>query len=125
MTWLLWVALVATLPLPYFMIESGRVPAAQLFLLAAVTTPLAITDPSFTTRFAATFFVAQSLLYGILLYVLARLGAGLIVQRVAPRWHGLALAVIAVLLTVMALSDVYHAPLSHGPGRTNLVGVFQ
>jgi hypothetical protein len=125
MTWLLWPALVATLPLPYFMIESGRVPAAQLFLLAAVTAPLMVTDPSFTTRFVATFFVAQSLLYAVLLYLLARLGAGLIERRVPRRRRGLVLAAIAALLVAMALSDVYRAPLSHGPGPTNLIGVFQ
>ena len=125
MTWVLWLVAVATLPLPYFMIDSGRVPAAQLFLLAAVTAPLMVTDPSFTTRFVGSLFLAQSLLYGAALYLLARLGAGAIAHRTAPRRRGLAVAVIAAALAVMALCNVYRAPLSHGPGATNLMGVFR
>ena len=68
MTWLLWLVFIFTLPLPYFMIEAGRMPAAQLMLFAALTAPLAITDPGFTTRFVAALFVAQALLYCGLLY---------------------------------------------------------
>jgi hypothetical protein len=120
MTWILWLALVASLPLPYFMIESGRVPAAQLFLFAAVTTPLAVTDPGFTTRFVAALFIVQSLLYGPLLYLLARTAA----RRVAPRRRALVTGVVLALLAVVAMLDVYRAPLSHGPGPTNIVGVF-
>jgi|SRR5262245_64942904 len=125
LTLALWLILVATLPLPYFMIDSGRVPAAELFLLAAVTTPLVISDPSVTTKFVATLFIVQSLLYALLLYLLARLGAGQIERRTPRRLHGIVLAALAVLLVGVGLFEVYRAPLSHGPGPTNLVGVFR
>ena len=120
MTWVVWLALICTVPLPYYMIESGRIPAAQLFALAVVTAPLAITDPSFTTRFVAALFIAQSLLYGALLYLVARAVA----RRVPPRRRALLTAVAIALLAGVALLDVYRAPLSHGPGPTNIVGVF-
>lgn len=120
MTWTLWLALVCSLPLPYFMIESGRVPAAQLFLFAAVTTPLAITDPGFTTRFIAALFIVQSLLYGTLLYLVARTAA----RRVPPPRRALFTGVALALLAVVAMLEVYRAPLSHGPSATNIVGVF-
>lgn len=125
MTWALWLMLVATLPLPYFMIDSGRVPAAQLFLLAAVTTPLVVSDPSFTTKFIAALFVIQSVFYALVLYVLARLGARLIERRAPRRLHVAVLTALAMLLIGVALFEVYRAPLSHGPGPTNLVGVFR
>jgi hypothetical protein len=125
LTWTLWLLAVATVPLPYFMIDSGRVPAAQLFLLAAVTTPLMVTDPSYTTRFIASLFIAQSLLSALALYLLARLAAGAIARWTEPRQRGLAVAVIAVALIALALCSVYRAPLSHGPGATNLLGVFR
>ena len=120
-TWILWLLLACTLPLPYFMIESGRVPAAQLFIFAAVTAPLAVTDPGFTTRFVAALFIGQSLLYGGLLFLVARA----LVRRVPPQRRDFLIAGVAALLAVMALCHVYRAPLSHGPGATNLTGVFR
>jgi hypothetical protein len=120
-TWVLWLLLVCTVPLPYFMIESGRVPALQLFVFAAVTAPLAFTDPGFTTRFIAVLFIVQSLLYGALTFLLARW----VVRRVPHQRRDVLVAAVAVLLAIVALCDVYRAPLSHGPGATNLNGVFK
>lgn len=121
MTWILWLGLVCCLPLPYFMIESGRVPAVQLFLFAGLTTALAITDPGFTTRFVAALFLVQSLLYGTLLYLLARAA----LRRVPAPHRALVVGAALALLAAVAMLDVYRAPLSHGPGRTNIVGVFR
>jgi len=124
MTWILWAVLVCTLPLPYFMIETGRVPAAQLFLFTALTVPLSVTDPGFTTRFVAALFTVQALLAGALLYLLARWIAARIDGWMPRRGRAPAVAAVAALLVALALSDVYRAPLSHGPGLTNIFGVF-
>jgi hypothetical protein len=118
--WWLWLVLIGTVPLPYFMIENGRVPAVQLFIFAAVTAPMVVSDPGFTTRFVAALFLAQSLFYGATLYLLAR-GAA---RHVGPRRRGALAAAAALALGLLALCDVYRAPLSHGPGATNIVGVF-
>lgn len=120
--WALFAVAVCTVPLPYFMIETGRVPALQLFVFAAVTAPLVISDPGFTTRFIAALFLSQSIGYGALLYLVARSAS----RRIkAPGLRAVTLAgVVAVLATVAALA-VYRAPLSHGPGPTNLLGVFR
>lgn len=121
MIWSLWVVLVLTVPLPYFMIETGRVPAAQLFLFAALTAPLALSDPGFTTRFVATLFLAQSLFYGVVLYAVARA----VGRTVRPSRRMPVLLALVLILAVAALAlELYRAPLSHGPGRTNLLGVF-
>jgi len=120
-TSVLWLVLVCTVPLPYFMIERGRVPVAQLLVFAAVTAPLVFTDPGFTTSFVAGLFLAQALIYGTLLYLVARL----VVRRVPPHRRDLVVAAVAVLLAVIALCNVYRAPLSHGPGATDLNGVFR
>lgn len=120
--WALFALAICTVPLPYFMIETGRVPALQLFVFAAVTTPLVITDPGFTTRFIAALFLSQSLGYGALLYLAARGTA----RRIAtPRLRLAVLAGAIVVLGTVALFRVYRAPLSHGPGPTNLLGVFR
>lgn len=124
MTWLLWLVFLFTLPLPYFMIESGRVPAAQLILFAALTAPLAITDPGFTTRFVAALFVAQALLYSGLLYVLARLTVRALERHLAPARRAPVIVAVIIVLAAAASFDLYRAPLSHGPGATNWLGVF-
>ena len=98
-------------------------PAAQLFIFAAVTAPLVITDPSFTTRFVSALFISQSLLYGSVLFIIARRIARTLAAR--PRGRRLAaVAIIAAVLLTLSWFDVYIAPLSHGPGATNLRGVF-
>lgn len=120
--WALFAVALCTVPLPYFMIETGRVPALQLFVFAAVTAPLVVSDPGFTTRFVASLFLSQSLGYGALLYLLARSAS----RRIGtPRLRLGVLAVAVAVLATVALLKVYRAPLSHGPGSTNLLGVFR
>lgn len=120
-TWFLWLVLVLLLPLPYFMIDSGRIPAAQLFMYAALTAPLTFTDPGFTTRFIAGLFLSQALMYGALLYV----GSQRVSQRVPAARRVLVVLGIAVLLGAFSLLNVYRAPLSYGPGPTNIVGIYK
>lgn len=119
--WSLWAIFCLTLPLPYFMIESGRVPAASLAVFSALTVPLALTDPSLTTRVIAALFTAQTLLYGGALLIAARL----IGNRLPPARRLAMVAGIAVALALLALSPVYVAPLSHGPGSTNWFGLWR
>lgn len=119
--WSLWVLFALTLPLPYYMIEAGRVPWVSLFVFAVLTLPLAFTDPSLTTRVIGGLFAAQTLLYGGGLYLVARLlGA-----RIPPLRRVAMVTGIAVALLLLALCGVYVAPLSHGPGRTNWFGLWR
>ncbi|MEO8605696.1 MAG: hypothetical protein ABI629_24215 [bacterium] len=119
--WLLWLAFVLFVPLPYFMVEIGRVPAAQLFMFAAVTTPLLFTDFGFTTQVVAGLFLLQSFLFGLLLWLLA-----VVVVRYLPvaRQTLIALALVAALAG-LALAPVYRAPLSAGPLPTNWFGLWR
>jgi len=119
--WLLWVLACLALPLPYFMVEIGRIPAVQLFGLAAVTVPLAITDPTFTTRLVAMLFTGQAAGYAGLLYV----GAWLVAARLPAARRGAVVLGIGVGLAGLALAPVYVAPLSYGPTATNWVGIWR
>ena len=118
--WSLWGLFCLTLPLPYFMIETGRIPAVSLFVFAVLTVPVAVTDPSLTTRVIGGLFAAQTLLYGGGLYIAARL----VGARIPARRRLLVLVALAIALTMLALCRVYIAPLSHGPGRTNWLGLW-
>ncbi len=118
--WLLFALFAALLPLPYYMIEAGRIPAVQLAVFTAFTAPLVWTDPSLTTRTIALLFAVQTLLYGALLYI----GARAIARRIAPGRRAALFVGVAVALAALALLDVYHAPLSHGPSATNWFGIW-
>lgn len=118
--WSLWAIFCLTLPLPCFMIESGRIPLVSLLVFAGLTVPLAFTDPSLTTRFVAGLFAVQTLVYGGVLYLAARLlGARIPARRRVP-----VVVVVAFALALVALRAVYIAPLSHGPGPTNWFGLW-
>lgn len=119
--WSLWGLLALALPLPAFMIETGRVPLASLAVFSALTVPIAFTDPSFNTRFMAGMFALQTLLYGGALAVVARLLA----QRLPPTRRLAMVTGIAAALLLLALSPIYVAPLSHGPGATNWLGLWR
>ena len=118
--WSLWLVLILTLPLPYFAIESGRIPAVQLFLFAAMTAPLLVTDFGITTGVLGALFIFQALLYGGLLFLLA----GWFATRIPPSRRGAALLGLTVALVGLALLPVYLAPLSHGPGPTAWLGLW-
>ena len=119
--WSLWGLFCLTLPLPYFMIEVGRVPLASLAVFSALTVPIVWTDPSFNVGFIAAIFALQTLLYGGALAVVARL----IGRRLPPPRRRAMVTGIAAALVLLALSPVYVAPLSHGPGATNWLGLWR
>ena len=115
--WLLWGLLCVLLPLPYAVIESGRIPALQLAMFAALTVPLAFSDPSLTTRVIAGLFTVQALGWGALLFVAARL--------LAARLPPAALLALGAGLLLLAGTSVYVAPLSAGPLPTNWLGLWR
>jgi tetrahydromethanopterin S-methyltransferase subunit C len=96
------------------------VPLASLLVFAALTVPLAFTDPSLTTRVIGTLFAAQAVLYAWLLYIAARL----LSRRIPPTRRAATVIGVAVALLLLALCAVYVAPLSHGPGSTNWFGLW-
>lgn len=118
--WLLWIGLVLTLPLPYFAIESGRIPAVQLFLFAALVGPVMVTDLSLTTGVLGSLFATQSVFYGVALWFVA----GWVSDRIPPTRRGAALVGVTVGLLLLAALPVYVAPLSYGIGSTNWRGLW-
>jgi hypothetical protein len=118
--WLLWIGLVITLPLPYFAIEPGRIPAVQLFLFAALVVPLMVSDLSLTTGVLGSLFATQALFYGAVLWFVA----GWLSERIPPTRRGAALIGVMVGLLLLAALPVYVAPLSYGIGSTNWRGLW-
>lgn len=112
--WVLWIGFVLFLPLPYNGIQSGRIPAVQLFLFTGLVGPLMVTDLGLTSGVLGTLFTAQSLLYGIGLWYAARW----ISRRVPPPRRTAVLLATGGALLAITLLPVYVAPLSAGPEAT-------
>ena len=120
--WLLWLVFFITVPLPYFAIEVGREPGAQLLVFAVATGAMAATEPSGMTAFVTGLFWAQALMYAGLLHLVAWL-----IARQVPTARGRAwlVAGLAAVLAVASLFPIYVTPFSRSGVRSNLIGVFR
>ncbi len=70
--WIIWLALAALTPVPFFMIEGGWMPLYRLVALAALTSAAVATDPGFDSYLAAGLLVPQALGYCALAGLVAR-----------------------------------------------------
>jgi hypothetical protein len=122
---LLWLALLVALPVPYWLFETGRVPTLWLGELTAFVLAMLLSEGGMVTRIVASLFVAQTLLF---------VGVTWVIARYAARWIGvlrsenarMAAAVgVIVLLLVIALSPVYRSPLVAGGDAVNVIRLFE
>ncbi len=119
---ILWVAFAATVPLPFFLVETGWVPAVRLLLLAGVHgAVIAVEGTQGTVAIAAALLLAQAALGLAALWVLAwGLAQGL--SRGSPRRAAAATwAVVALALFVTTAFDLYRTPFRTPALRGNLL----
>jgi hypothetical protein len=108
---LLWLALAATLPLPFWLVERGWVPALRLVLLAAVLVGLRLAEGgSGVVDLLAGLALAQALLAAGVLALLARLLARGLARLPAPASRVAALLLVVALVGVAASVDLYRTP---------------
>jgi hypothetical protein len=121
---LLWLSLLATLPLPYFMVDVGRMPALWLAWVAAFTTASALLDGLQGTWRIALLFIAQTGIYAALLYGVARLAATALHRHVPERARIPAIAGIVALLFAVACLPIYRNYLVNYDPRMRIFDVF-
>jgi hypothetical protein len=108
---LLWLALAATLPLPFWLVESGHVPALRLALLAAVLVGLRLAEGgSGVVDLLVGLALAQALLAVAVLALLARGLARGLARLPAPAAPLAALVLVVALVGVAASVDLYRTP---------------
>jgi hypothetical protein len=123
---LLWLALAATLPLPFWLVERGWVPALRLALLAAVLVGLRLAEGgSGVVDLLAGLALGQALLAAALLALLAReLARGL--ARLPARAAPVALLLLVVALFGTAASfDLYRTPFRTQALRGSLLDLLE
>jgi hypothetical protein len=123
-TLVLWLTSLMTVPVPYFAVERGREPVAQLLVFATVTSAAALGDPDFAAQTIAGLFVVHSLLYAGLFYVVARVLARRLgsIASVPIRCGLLTVAVAALL--ALGLSGAFVTPFARSGRRGSLLDLF-
>ncbi len=126
MRWLVFAALFFLAPLPFFLVEAGRVPAARMFQLTAYLVALVGEEGGQGAVVAAAWLIgSQALLYAVALFAAAGLiAAGLIRvgSGVAPL---VSLVLIAIALMGSLVMEPYVTPFSLVSPTNGLSGVYR
>ena len=120
----LWAALLLALPVPYWVLEGGRVPTVWLLEVAGYSLAALIAEGGSIVALISGLFVAEAILAVFTLRVVAGLLASTIERRIAPGRRTLAVVLITGGLLAGALLPIYATPLVEGGRSVNLFGVF-
>jgi len=112
--WLLWLGLVVALPLPFYLVETGAVPALRLALLTGVVLAvIAVEGAQGAVAIAALLLGLQLLVYLLALWVVAGALAR-VLAALSPRTR----AVLAAGLVLLGLAAAAIFPIYTTPFRT-------
>lgn len=124
--WALWLGLVVALPLPFYLVETGAVPALRLALLTGVVLAvIALEGAQGAVAIAALLLGLQLLAYLLALWVVAGVLARALAAR-SPRSRA-ALVAVLVLLGLAAASafPIYATPFRTQALRGRLLDVLE
>lgn len=124
--WLLWIALAFAVPVPFFLVETGAVPAVRLLFLAGVHVAVIASEGARgAAGIAAALLAIQGLVALAVLWGAAALGVAAI-RRLAPRRIGLVtLLIVAAGLVLTASVDLYRTPFRTTSLRGSLLEIFE
>lgn len=124
--WILWLGLAATLPLPFFLVVSGRVPPLRLVELGAACVAIMAAEGSQgVIGILALLLLGQAIFYLTLLWLVATA-----LCRLAERFgrRGLAIFTLAALFAAVlstAVLDLYRTPFRCDAPTANLIHVYR
>jgi glucan phosphoethanolaminetransferase (alkaline phosphatase superfamily) len=124
--WVLWGTFVLLIPLPFFLVETGVVPAARILMLASVVVALlAAEGAQGTAGILAVVLVVQASVYvALLLWIADRTSR--VLARTSPRRIAAATtAVVVVSLLVASSFEIYRTPFRTRSLRADLSQVFE
>ncbi len=123
--WVLWIAFVIAIPVPFFLVETGSIPVIRLLMLDAVMLWLMLFEGS---QGAITSLVVilstQVVIAASVLMILAA-----VMARFTRRWsdggRGLATAVVLAVLLVSSAFEIYHTPFRTRSLDASIFEVFE
>ena len=124
--WLLWLAAVAALPVPFFGIGSGRVPPLHQLQLGALALAFTVLERAQGVGpLLAALFLGQGLAYAVGLWLAAGLVAAAL-SRLPPLSRTRAAFFLVVLGLALAVAQpIYHTPYSARSSRSTLLDVYR
>jgi hypothetical protein len=123
---ILWATAAMTVPLPFFLSQTGTVPAARILMLGAITTAVAIVEGTEGMVLgAAAILLAQAALYLAILWFVSRVIARLLF-RAWPRALAPAILVLVAISFAAATGLALYRDPFRGHGlRVNALVVFE
>jgi len=124
--WLLFITFAFVVPLPFFLVTTGVVPAARLLMLGGVTVAILATEGTGgVVGTLAALLLGQALLYLLGLWLLAHALSRLIARGSRRRTAAATLAVLAVSLALASSFDLYRTPFRTRSLHGNLFTLFE
>lgn len=113
---LLFITLLLTLPVPYYLGGVELAPAARLLFLSGLVLGVVATEGAAGYQSALALLAGiQAVLWPCLLFALARIAAGVLERRVPARWRTGTLGIALLALLGAGLLPIYTTGLSsHG-----------
>jgi len=121
---ILWLALVVVLPVPYWVMESGRVPSLWLLELTGFALAMLMTEGGMVPQIVSGLFAGQALLSVGACWLVAWLATRVLYSAVPPEWQKRGVLAAVVLLFVSSLLRIYATPLVSGGSPVNLIELF-
>ena len=123
---ILWLALLLTAPVPFFLVEIGIEPVAAMIQKLGVTLVLIAADGGAgAITLSAWILGAQALLAALVLWLSAHVAARAIVRAARGRATVVVLAIVAALFVVAFTVPVYRTPFRTGGLYGTLPQVFE
>lgn len=121
---ILWITLLLTVPVPYWVMEGGWVPTFWLLDLSGFSLAVLLTEGGSIVGLLTGLFVLEAVIAALALHVVARIGARLLDRALPRKWHAGSVAAAVLVLLGASLLRVYTTPLVAGGTRVNLLRLF-
>ncbi len=121
----LWLAALATMPVPFYLGQSEWAPVLRLAFLTSLFAAVMVAEGGRVVILFGTLGVVQTAAYTGLFYLAARLAARGVARIGSPPLQVAAVGTAVFLLVASSLLPIYQTPLSSTQQRSNLWHLFE
>ena len=123
---ILWLALLVTVPIPFFLVEIGLEPVAAIALKLAFTLVLIVAEGSAgAITLSAWILGVQAVMAAVLLWLTSRVLTAALVRAAGSRATVAVATIVAVLVVVACTVPLYRTPFRTGGLYATLPQVFE
>jgi hypothetical protein len=120
----LWIAALATMPVPFFLLQMEWAPVLRLAFLTSLYTAVMLAEGGEVAILMGALGIVQTLLYTGLFFLAAGFAARGVERIGSPPMRVAAVGTAVFLLVASAQLPIYETPLSSARARSNLWQLF-